>query len=249
MTPEPRRESEESEMRSMYLCSLNVLIMTLCLAGCTRGPKIIGLEPPSEHVTPEQTETDWWDEMTVDPVDDPAKQPHFIPADEARECPRLTVSTFSGMEGGIEPGRMGDVTLVVFWSMDVHFTKAAMRHVSEMADKYADRRVKALGIVEGPTAGHAPAFLKAQDIDCPVYCDDFSALREMGKAAAQGDAHGVPWFFILDRYRRVRFSKRGFSCTVAAVTVMDVLKEEVIENAAEGERIEDYLARILAERR
>jgi hypothetical protein len=62
----------------------------------------------------------------------------------------------------------------------------------------------------------------------------------------------VPSFFIIDRNKRVRYFKRGFSFVSSAVSEewQDQLVpgEEIIENAPPGEHIEDYLVMLLSER-
>ena len=130
--------------------------------------------------------------------------------------------------------------------MDYPVNKAAARHVGDLAQHYRAVGVGAIGIVQKtyfkgePLYTRAPLFLEAQGIDHPVYYDDFSALRKMAGAARGSVGKVTPCFFMIDRDLRVRFFKRGFKCTAA-------FGGEVIENAAPGEHIEDYLRQLLGE--
>ena len=238
-------------MKYMQLLLWVSLVTAAFWAGCATEPELITLRPPPEPAPQHEEKSSLWDQLEVAPEEDPRRKPQLISQTRARKSPQLKVSTFDGEKRKIEPAEEGYVTLMVFWSVDLEVTRAAARHVSDLAQKYSAMGVRAVGILENPTtAKYAPSFLRAQGIRYPVYCDDFSALRAMGRAARQGRVKEVPCFFIIDRKRRVRFFKRGFAFTVSA-TLADVQrtveKEKVRENAAEGERIEDYLKQLLQE--
>jgi hypothetical protein len=215
-------------------------------------------------VAEQQEKGDLFDQLTIDPARDPREKPKFIAAAKAKICPRLTVKSLSGEEGWLDPAKEGHVTLLVFWSMDFTYTKAAVRYADDLARKYEAHGVRAVGILERTKAvallqesGHSVMdFLQFQGMEYSsyCYCDDFSALRSMGKAARESGVGQVPCFFMIDRNKRVRFFQRGFSpCTGRVVAPEDpnaprFTKEDIVENAAPGEGIEDYLKRLLEER-
>jgi peroxiredoxin len=179
---------------------------------------------------------------------DPGDEPVFIPAGSARKCPRLKVTTLEGQTGEIQLARRGWVTLVVFWTMDFNFTRAALCHANDLAEKYRAMKVQAVAILEQTASSEfGPRFAKAQKLTCPLYYDDFTALRAMGRAAGVSVGRQPPCFAMIDQEGRVRFFKRGFSFFAARISHPLILKEEIVENAAEGEYIEDYLQRLLRE--
>jgi len=239
-------------MKHPRLILVSALVMTAFLVGCRGGarPPIFDAAP-SQPMAQEEAEDPWY---ALQPEFDEADRPKFITERKARKCPRLTVSLL-GQTGEIDPGLKGSITIVVFWSMDYTFTRAAVRHVRDLAHKYAGAGVRAIGIVENTkTAGAARGFLRSQGMSHSSYgyLDDFTALRKMGKAARESGVEQVPCFFIVDRNRRVRFFKRGFAFVSSAVSEewQDRLVpgEEIIENAPPGEHIEDYLVKLLSER-
>lgn len=246
-------------MRYPQLLLCAALMMAAFWTGCWGGQESIMIGPPPppavvETEEEEQIPIDPFYRLLVEPEEDPRRRPKFIAKNKAKTCPSLTVETFAGQRGKVHPGTAGNVTLVVFWCMDYTFTRAAVRHVGDLAQKYERHGVRARGIVEKTkVAKYAPGFIRDQGMDESAYCflDDFSALRRMGKAARESGVKELPCFFIVDRNRRVRFFKRGFSYVSSAVTeeYQDRLTpgEEIIESAAPGESIEDYLQQLLDE--
>jgi thiol-disulfide isomerase/thioredoxin len=150
----------------------------------------------------------------------------------------------------VEPGEPGKVTIVVFWSLDLPVTRAAARHVADLEEKYRGLGVIALGIVEKDTkdSERASQFMLSEGINYPGYYDDFKALRAMGRAAGAKVKKELPCFFLVDREQRVRLFKRGFSFTGWLAKYPRTGDEQVVENAAPGERIEDFLRQLLDER-
>jgi hypothetical protein len=191
----------------------------------------------------------------ITPPTDPELRPKFIPARDARPAPVLEVTNLGGEQREVQPGDEDSVTLVVFWSMGLQADHMAARHVSDLARKYRALGVRAVGFVEKtyykgkPLYPAAPRFMRAQGITHPVYYDDFSALDQMGDAAGVSVGKVVPCFFLVDRKQRVRMFKRGFNFYAATAWTDESkrLEELVYETAADGEHIEDYLKRLLAE--
>ena len=175
-------------MRFLQALPASTLALMMLAAGCAPGEQGFSLGPPPGLTVGPNQETDWWDEMELSPAEDPLSKPYFIARRKAKRCPRLEVSTIGGDKGMIEPGRQGEVTIVVFWSMGFTLTRAAARHVSDLVKEHKDRGAAAIGILEHPSvARNAPPYLRRQRIVYPVYVDDFSALRKMGKAAGHSD--------------------------------------------------------------
>ena len=244
-------------MRHPQLLLISALMMTAFWAGCRGETRPAVFDSTVSYPVGQANPEDPWNALRLQAEQDARRRPKFIPVGKAKNCPQLTVSAFTGEKGKIDPGRKGSITLVVFWSMDFTFTRAAVRHVGDLVQKYADQGVRAIGIVENTkVAKSAPGFVRDEGMDYSAYCylDDFSALRAMGKAARESGVEEVPCFFMIDRSQRVRFFKRGFSFVAASVTAPGESEgslqqgEEVIENAPPGERIEDYLQKLLSER-
>lgn len=148
-------------------------------------------------------------------------------------------------------------------------TTAAAKHIRDLAAKYARMGVRAVGIVERthffdsrgkkrPTNSHklAPAFVRAKNINYPIYYDDFTALATMARAAGAPRKGRLPCVFILDRDQRVRVARRGFQYASGIAIPRDeqtgrerpAEAEEVISDTAPpDERIEHYLTLLLNE--
>ena len=230
--------------------ALGTAALMLCAAaGCSSQPEI-EWGTPSSQAAEGQPELRGWEQLVPTPVQDPRRKPHFIPAEDAGRAPTLDLSTFGGQRMRVEPGEPGKVTIVVFWSLDLPVTKAAARHVADLEEKYRGLGVIALGIVEKDTkdSERASQFMLSQGINYPGYYDDFKALRAMGRAAGAKVKKELPCFFLVDREQRVRLFKRGFSFTGWLAKYPRTGDEQVVENAAPGERIEDFLRQLLDER-
>ena len=185
----------------------------------------------------------------------------------------LQVQTLEGEARQFLPARVGGITLVVFWSMDVPATRAAGRYAADLSNIYGKMGLQVVGIVEKtvvpartpegqPIEGqvleaykYAPAFMTSQGMRYPVFYDDFTALRAMAKAAREKVGNDAPMFFLVDRQQRVRFSKLGFSF-VGGVGAWSpggwgappqLTGEALIEIAADGEHIRDYIEKLLKE--
>ncbi len=236
------------------MCGARAILGTLALvlsiaAGCGSEPEIEWGAPPAQG--PEgQQQLNAWEQLVPSPPQDPRRKPHFVAAEAAKPAPRLKLTTFAGQPTSIEPGEAGKVTLVVFWSLDTPVTKAAAKHVSDLEKKYGNMGVIAVGVVERNTKDFelASQFMLSQAMEFPAYYDDFGALRAMGRAAGVKVKKELPCFFLVDRQRRVRLFKRGFSFTGWLAMSPRTGDEQVAENAAPGERIEDFLRRLLDER-
>ncbi|MHC4592022.1 MAG: peroxiredoxin family protein [Planctomycetota bacterium] len=184
-----------------------------------------------------------------------ASDTKFFAQGEAKPCPSLDVFTFSGTEVKLEPGsrgfaERGNVTLVVFWSMDDPGAKGAARHVSDLTRKYAQWRVRGVGIVEKTAAAAAThSFARHQGITFPLYYDDLTAVQRMSRLVEAESKAVIPAIFIVDRQLRVRLYRPGFQfvSTFAGPDARLPGAEDIQESAPEGESIEDYLRRILSE--
>jgi hypothetical protein len=135
---------------------------------------------------------------------------------------------------------------VLFWSIDAPPTRAALRHVDYLVKKYDEYGLKGIAIAE-KTAGYReiPEFLRDARINLPVYLDQLTALKSLGKSAGLEVNGRIPSFFMIGPDMKIRFFKRGFSYTSAARDSFTSSAIAVIENAAPGERIEDYVKRLL----
>jgi hypothetical protein len=252
------------------------LILTavlLALPGClgsSKGTVPIRPPPPSPTPGPGAGPQDAWSIVGSALTVDESTHTKYVGPTEARECPKLKVSTAMEQEVELRPGQSGfaepgSVTLVVFWQMELTEGRAAAQHVQDLVRKYGGYGARAVGVVER-TAGAVDAvtFLTRQGIGYPVYYDTLGALKAMRKAARADDRLGkLVAIFIIDRKQRVRFYRGEFpyseSVGGAASAYGGIVRpnpdSDVIptgqvrltESAPEGHRIEDYLRMILNE--
>jgi len=235
-------------MRRISLLWASLLALPALVAGCRNEPDILITSPEEDEQIVAAAE-DGWDSLVPEATEDPQTRPRFIPADKAEQAPELELYSFEGTRKELTPGYRGRVTMVVFWSMDIPATRAAPKHIHDLARKYRRVGVRALSVVERTkTYRYAPRFLASQGIRIPTYYDDFSALRRMGRAADESVRQEVPCFFMVDGEGRVRFFKRGFSYTGAGSIRTPGAVDQVIENAAPNETIESFLRQLLEER-
>jgi hypothetical protein len=235
----------------VIICGLGII----ALWGCPGQPEIVldtNVKPAPVEEPQKFDDEKAWAALAVESIDDPRQKPVFIRADDAEACPTIKVMTLSGEKMDLRPPAKGKITIYVFWLMEMPAARAAAVHVRDLQKKYARLGVDAIGIVERPPGSRsykaAPGYMSQNDITYPTYYDDFSALQKMGRAANENPRENVPCFFIVDRQRRVRFFKRGFSPTMAGSVQPRIEGVLVIENAAEGEHIEDYLKALIRER-
>ncbi|MHC5034652.1 MAG: redoxin domain-containing protein [Planctomycetota bacterium] len=231
------------------------LLMVLIVVGCRSSElETVHVRPMPPELPPAEPAASDAILRTLGPTS-LASDTKFFAQAEAVPCPGLNVSSFSGAEVKLEPGargfaESGNVTLIVFWSMDDPAAKAAARHVSDLTRKYAQWRVRGVGIIEktaAAAAGHS--FAMHQGITFPLYYDDLSAVQKMSKLVGAESRAAIPAMFIVDRQLRVRFYRPGFQfvSTIAGPDARLPGAETVEESAPQGETIEDNLRRILSE--
>jgi hypothetical protein len=109
-----------------------------------------------------------WEETQSDPYMSEWERLKFIPAEDAPRAPRLKVADVKGKTQTLRPGNEGEITIVLFWSLDVPMPAkapenilewvarspmnspptAAAKHVRDLVAKYGGMGVRAVGIVE-----------------------------------------------------------------------------------------------------
>jgi len=239
-------------MKRPYYVLCLMLLLAGALCGCRGEPEIVWAEGGKGQTDAEvgqrdQSVDEMWHSLAIDPQTDPRLKPVFIPADDAEKCPALKLQTFEGETLSLNPAVKGRVVIVVFWFAEDPAARAAALHVRDLCRKYSDFGVDAVGVAER-TLGYktVPRFLQEQGIRYTTYYDDFSALRTMGSAADVKLKREAPCIFLVDREKRVRVLKRGFAYTAASSVEPRTKKnEDILENAAEGERIENYVQRLI----
>ena len=212
-------------------------------------PRPVALQPgPAQPAAPEAPRDAWEALSRVAPLEEPKGTKYFA-ASDAPPCPRIDVLTAQDKKVTLSPGTPGfvtpgDVTLVVFWSMDSASARMAARHVSDLVRKYAAYRVRAVGIVARTAgAGASHTYADRFGLAFPLYFDDLSALEEMSEQAGAKVTTAIPSVFIVDRKTRLRFHRVGFGF----VLVGQAGTQTVSETAPENQHIEDYLKTILGE--
>lgn len=236
-------------MKHRYTILCLMLSAVTLLIGCRSEPEIVLHDPSTDYDEPAaetEPEVATWENLLPEPTANRYIRPHHIEQNEAREAPALQVSTLSGAPRTIRPGWPDSVTIVLFWSIDVPPTRAALRHVDYLVKKYGEHGLKGIAIAE-KTAWYReiPEFLRDARINLPAYLDQFTALKSLSRRAGFEDNRGIPSFFMIGPDMKIRFFKRGFSYTAAARDSLTSSAISVIENAAPGERIEDYVRKLL----
>lgn len=253
----------------MKWCAFVLSALFLALTGCLGGPETVPMRPapPPLQVQPGADPADPWNVLSAALTLDTSEHTRFTSAAEARKCPALRVQT--ALEGRVDlrPGQPGfaepgAVTLVVFWQMELTEGRAAAQHINDLARRYRQYGVRAVGIVERTRgADDAISFLTRQGIGYPVYYDTLGALKAMRKAARADDPLGrLVAIFIIDRKGLVRFYRGEFPYTEKIGSTSragDVIRGggeaiptgriELEESTPAGQRIEDYLTTILRE--
>ena len=168
--------------------------------------------------------------------------PVYLDAGQARECPEIQVTGKSGREGSLQLSQRDSVTLVVCWTLKRRAGQAAAAYAQQIKDKYGGRGLEVVGLALKMQEGPDPiyGFARAAGLDYPVYQVGPGALRDL--ASAVGDRAVSVGFFLVDPAGRVRFYRKGFAYTASGGPRGRVV---VQDSAAPGERVEDYVQRLL----
>jgi hypothetical protein len=282
---------------------VGLLALTAAWATGCKGPEAVRIVPGEdwheEGTDQEELDTDTaidqaWNQTALDTHVPTGREIVFIRREDAKKAPSLIASTVDGVEMNLSAALPGQVTLVLFWAMDLPLPQerladvsmfingseeagdrleaymrrtsrnmpstAMARHVRDLIRKHGHLEVRAIGIVE-KTYGRdrrgrkrpadnyrlAPLYASARQLRYAMHYDNFTALETMAKAAGSGSKGDLPALFILDRRGRVRVAKLGFAYAVHRSTVISGELERVVDNAPPGQRIEDYLIRLLEE--
>lgn len=236
-----------------YVVLLLAGAVTLVAVGCGRPERrepVSSLSTPQivgRPVAPAEAEALWQGLTEGVPLEEPVRT-KFFSQGKGPSCPKVKVATARGEKVAIQPGRLGHVTLVVFWRVDSSGGRTAVRYVNDLAHKYRELSVRGIGIAEKtqpPVV--AAAFAARHGITLPFYYDDLSALEEMSEEVDAEEETAVPSVFIIDREMRIRFYRAGFRYAVGARGRRMAGEEMVYESAPAGKSIEDYLRLILGE--
>lgn len=248
MCPILSRIGEKAAMKPRLLSVL--CAAALVLSGCAGESDVIELRRPRQRVREEQERKGLFEILDA-PVNAGKVKIFYEKASDAPRCPKIRVDSGEGRLQTLRPGRKGSVTMVVFWAMHFPAAQWAAQLAGELQRKYERYGLEVIGILE-KTKGYqnAPAFLGNKQIRYPIYADKLDALDEMTSAVKADIAEALPSIFIIDANGRIRFYAHGFSLNSQLIEIRGRrLTEEVSENAPAGERIEDYLRRLLKELR
>jgi hypothetical protein len=238
-------------MPVVLLCALMALA-----SGC-RGsgqPDRIPIQPrdPEELVMPPVSPADDW----AGPLEENPSTV-FVPAMEAEECPSFKLYRPDNSSFKMKPGEMGGiephyVTILVFWKMERLRGRMLARHVSDLARKYRQWRVRAIGIVEeGVSVAAVDEFQRAQGLVFRIYYDLYDALDDLrDEIGATDPDRPTAAVIILDRQMRLRFYRSEMSLAGGLAQTgrgRGPGTGEVGESAPQGKSVEDYLVRIIKE--
>jgi hypothetical protein len=199
---------------------------------------------------------DDWDQTTGAATLSEAASTVFVPESEAKVCPSFDLYRADNSEFEVEPGEPGIVepqyvTILVFWKMERLRSRMLARYVSDLAQKYRQWRVRAVGIVEeNVSVAATDQFQQLQGLAFRIYYDLYGALGDLRDAigAEDGD-RPVAAVFIIDRKMRLRFYRSEFNLVAGMVGTGPYRPgmEQVGESAPPGKSVEDYLVKILKE--
>ncbi len=233
----------------LVACALLVLLGS----GCSSGPpERVPLRPPQEQEQAEVLrERDEFDLIVEATPLEAAPGTRYYARDDAPRCPDIRLRDATGGAGRVRPYTEGCATIVVYWHVEARRGVMALVHADRLARKYRRFGVDGIGIVQKTRFGpRAPEVAEDWDVTLPLYYDDVSmaALEELADAADAETWSAVPAFFITDGRGRMRFYRPGFAYSIVPGGPQDPQDRELVENAPEGQTIEDYLKRILSER-
>jgi len=234
-----------------FLLFLGLFIVAV---GCKTAeqPKVITLVPqpvPNQGAAAAAAPDDLQSFFSEASIKDSSDTRFFSPS-EAPTCPEISVATDQGKKISLGPGKrgfaeQGYVTLIVFWHVEYHGLAAA-RHISDLVHRYAQWKVRCVGIVEKtPQANLSQTYVNDAHLAMDLYYDDLSALKEMSSEADAKVTTAVPSIFIVDRKMKLRFYRAGFRFNLGRV--QGPLPAAIIESAPAKQSIEDYLKTILNE--
>ncbi|MFO8006753.1 MAG: hypothetical protein R6V05_03365 [Candidatus Brocadiia bacterium] len=227
-------------------------VLAVLLSGCTSAPPDrVPVGPPEDQQQTELTSPkDRFDLIAeVTPLEPPGGARYYS-RDEAPRCPEVRLRAGSGGAGEVKPYAQGAVTIVVYWHVEAKRGVLAMVHADRLARKYRRFGTDAIGIVQKTRFGpRAPEVVEDWNATLPLYYDDvsMSALKKLGKAADAETWSAVPAFFITDGRGRIRYYQPGFSYSLLPGGPEDREDWKLVENAPEGQKLEDHLRRILSE--
>jgi peroxiredoxin len=226
--------------RALSLALVSVAVVTVA-AGCestqeTSGKLRIGSSPPEQ-----EEQTLGFGDLQPDA---PTGATVFYQKGEAPGTPQVEVRTLEGAQQSVTFGGPR-VTVVFFWTPLTGKGRAAAQYASDLSAHFGQSGVRVIGMAEKVGGSHEQvrSFVRSQGIHYPVYLDDGSAVNRIGRVA--GSSGAVPAFALIDQQGRLRFYRKGFSATGVKVPTPEGLRRVVRENAAEGNRIVDYLRKIL----
>lgn len=227
------------------LCCVSLFL----LAGCGGLPGQIELGPaPEADARAPDEDIDEFEELKP-AVRGEKHTKFFDDARRAPECPEVKLWSVYDEAQMVQLGRQGVVTLVVFWSAETSDSLAAAKLAWQLDRRYGGLLMRTIGVAEKTAAYRlVPGFLEAQRIGYQIYYDvKFNALKKLGSAVRSRGEPALPSVFLVDREGRLRFYRRGLAYTIRGRVRGMAHLEEVLESQPEGNRIEDYLVKLLEE--
>lgn len=178
----------------------------------------------------------------------------WVPAESAQPAPKLYVWTREGDRTTLSFGRAETPTILFFWDFHKLYCEEAARYLQQVQNRLAKRgrKFRIIGIVmRTPDVAKLDDWVRDNRTFFQNYLDNSQALRRMAGAEPRAI---VPSFYLLDRQGRVRLRKAGFSYVTAQFDRSTLQTPEgkrqtvIIENVPAGERIEDYIERLIDEK-
>jgi len=241
-------------------CAVLVCMLAAVAAGCRNSgqPEQIPLQPenPEDLVMEPVAPASDWDQTTGAGTLAEARSTIFVPSLEARACPSFHLYRADNSRFDVEPGKSGViepqyVTILVFWKMERLKARMLARHVSDLAQKYRQWRVRAVGIVEeNVSVAATEQFQMAQGLSFRIFYDLYEAIDDLRDAiGAQDSDRPTAAVFIIDRKMRLRFYRSDPDLVAGMVGTRPYRPgmEEIGESAPPGKSVEDYLVKILKE--
>ncbi len=240
----------------MHRHKVNAGIALACLllffSGCRTSDVDVVVGPPDEEKREYEQEaaSDVWEELDAQrDWEEERMVPEFVSPRKAPMAPRLEAENRRGNLRTINPAGNDKITILVFWSMDSWLAASAALHAEYLTRIYGRYGVEAIGFVENaPSFDSVVSFKEKNSILFNNYYDDFSAHQRLASVAGREVGYELPCFFIVDSEGKLRFSKIGFSPSGVADTFSGS-ELSVTENAPRGERIEDYLRKLITEKK
>jgi hypothetical protein len=227
---------------------LAALALVACGCGPSRTTEVIELRDGTEGRRP-PVAMDGFDYLDYVLAESASDAPVYLPAAEARRCPRVKVATPGGKKTVLDFAERRATVVVIFWRPDVVGDIVAAELVDGLVEEYRGFGVRGFSLLrteEVDDQGLQIARRGGALLD--LYVDaSGAAQRALAKAAGADDVTSLPAVCMIDRSGRVRHYRPKVSFALQASRDGGRARAGFFELGPPEQSVEAYLKRILGE--